>query len=58
MPLAVAWTIGRVNFLFDPTMKARVFPVMRTPQMSVSHRIVVYVTTVKKYVPAGRNHRL
>jgi hypothetical protein len=40
---ALAQPITPVNSLLDPTMKARMFPLMRTFYMSVFYRIVVYV---------------
>ena len=40
---ALAQPIGSVNSFFDPTVKARMFPLMRTPRMSVLHRIVVNI---------------
>ena len=40
---ALAQPITPVNSLFDPMMKARMFPLMRTAHMSMFYRIVVYV---------------
>ena len=40
---ALAQPIGSANPFFDPTMKARMFPLLRTLRMSVLHRIVVNI---------------
>jgi hypothetical protein len=43
---ALAQPITTINTLFDPTKKARMFPLMRTFYMSVFYGIVVYVIHV------------